>query len=119
MANLTVVISVILIALGIIGYIATDMVSPTALIPAVFGIVLLVLGLYGRQENRRKIAMHLAMGIALVGIFGTMRGLLQLPTVLTGGQVERPAAVVAQGVMALLLIIYLGLGIRSFINARR
>lgn len=119
MANLTVVIGVILIALGTIGYIATDMVSPTALIPAVFGIVLLVLGLYGRQENRRKIAMHLAMGIALVGVLGTMRGLLQLPTVLGGGQVERPAAVVAQGLMALLLIIYLGLGIRTFINARR
>ena len=119
MANLTVVIAVVLIALGAIGYIATDMVSPTALIPAVFGIVLLALGLYGRQENRRKIAMHLAMGIALVGIFGTMRGLLQLPTVLAGGQVERPAAVIAQGLMALLLIIYLGLGIRSFVNARR
>jgi hypothetical protein len=118
-SNLTVVIGVILIALGIVGYVATDMVSPTALIPAVFGLVLLVLGFYGRDASRRKIAMHLAMGIALVGILGTFRGLLQLPAVLTGGAVERPAAVVAQGLMALLLIVYLGLGIRSFINARR
>ena len=119
MSNLTVVLGAVLIALGVIGYVATDMVSPTALIPAVFGIVLLALGLYGRDASRRKIAMHLAMGIALVGIFGTMRGLLRLPTVLAGGDVERPAAVVAQGTMALLLIVYLVLGIRSFVNARR
>ena len=85
----------------------------------VLGLVLLVLGVYGRQENRRRIAMHLAMGIALVGIIGTMRGVLQLPTVFSGGVVERPAAVIAQGSMALLLIVYLGLGIRSFVNARR
>ena len=119
MAQLTIVIGLVLIVLGAIGYVATDMVSPTALIPAVFGLVLLALGFYGRSEKSRRIAMHLAMGIALVGILGTMRGLVQLPAALSGGDVARPAAVIAQGVMALLLIVYLGLGIRSFANARR
>ena len=119
MSQLTIVIGLVLIVLGLVGYVATDMVSPTALIPAVFGLVLLVLGFYGRSDRTRKTAMHIAMGIALVGIFGTMRGLVQLPTVLSGADVERPAAVIAQGLMALLLIVYLGLGIRSFARARR
>jgi hypothetical protein len=118
-SRLTIVIGVVLIALGVIGYIATDMVSPTALIPAVFGLVLLVLGFYGGNDRTRKTAMHIAMGIALVGVLGTSRGLLQLPAALSGGDVERPAAVIAQGLMAILLIVYLALGIRSFVNARR
>ncbi|HET9369220.1 MAG TPA: hypothetical protein VFO19_03205 [Vicinamibacterales bacterium] len=119
MASLSVVVGVALIALGLGGYVMTSMVSITALIPAIFGAVIAALGAWGRNPAARKIAMHAAMGIALVGILGSIRGLFALPGLLGGGTVARPAAVYSQAAMAIILIVYLALGVRSFIAARR
>jgi hypothetical protein len=108
-----------LMVLGIMGYVATGMTSPTALIPAGFGIVLAGLGYYGRHPQTRKMGMHLAMAVALVGLLGSVRGLLSLPALLSGGDVARPAAVVSQSVMAAIMLVYLAAGINSFRAARR
>jgi preprotein translocase subunit Sss1 len=119
MAKTSQLVGVILLALGIVGYVASDMASPTALIPAFFGFVLSGLGYYGRHEHTSKTAMHLAMGVALVGILGSVRGLWGLAAMVSGGVVERPVAVVSQSVMAVVLIWYLMKGIQSFRQARR
>jgi hypothetical protein len=119
MAKTSQVVGVILMVLGVGGYVMSGMASPTALIPAFFGMVISGLGYYGRNEHTRKTAMHLAMGLALVGILGSARGLMSLPAVLTGGDVERPVAVISQSVMAVVLIWYLWQGIQSFRAARR
>lgn len=119
MAKTSQVVGVILMVLGFGGYVASGMASPTALIPAFFGLVISGLGYYGRHEHTRKTAMHLAMGVALVGILGSVRGLLGLGTLLSGGVVERPVAVVSQSVMAVVLIWYLLQGVQSFRAARR
>jgi len=118
-AQLSRTIGLILMVIGIGGYVATDMASPTALIPAVFGMVISMLGYYGRHEATRKTAMHLAMGIALVGILGSMSGLMALPALLSGDAVPMPAAAIARSLMAAVLIIYLVAGIRSFRAARQ
>ena len=81
MAKTSQLVGVILMVLGGGGYVMSGMASPTALIPAFFGIVISGLGYYGRHEHTRKTAMHLAMGIALVGILGSARGLMGLPAV--------------------------------------
>ena len=47
MPRITVVFSVLYIALGLAGYFLTGAVHTTALIPAFIGVVLLVLGLLG------------------------------------------------------------------------
>ena len=57
--------------------------------------------------------------VGLVGFLGTITGLLKLFTMLTGGEVQRPTAVVAQSIMAVLMLIYVGLCVKSFIDARR
>jgi hypothetical protein len=119
MSSLSVWVGVLLIALGVGGYVMTSMVSLTALIPALFGVVIAGLGAWGRDAARRKTAMHAAMGIALVGILGSIRGLIALPGLLAGGTVARPAAVYSQAAMAIVLIVYLAMGVRSFIAARR
>jgi hypothetical protein len=95
------------------------MVSRTALIPAAIGVVLLLLAAWGRQERARKHAMHAALLVALLGLAGSARGLVQLPSLLAGGEVARPAAVYAQSITAIALLVLLGLGIRSFVAARR
>jgi hypothetical protein len=109
----------ILIALGVGGYFMSGGVSMTALIPAFFGLPLAILGLVARKPGARKHAMHVAAVLALLGFGGSFPGLLKLFTLLSGGEVARPAAVYAQSVMAVLSAIFLVLCIRSFIAARK
>src|SRR2546423_12088201 len=103
LANTTIGFGIVLILLGLGGYFGTDRVSPTALIPAAFGLLLAIFGALARDEKRRKMAMHIAVTVGLLGFLGTVSGLLQLPAVLSGGVVERPAGVGAETIKALLL----------------
>ena len=57
------------------------------------------------------------MAIALLGFLGSARGLLQIGRVFDG-TAARPAAVVAQAIMALLTLGYIVMAVRSFIAAR-
>ena len=108
-----------LMVVGVGGYMLTHGVSRTALIPAVIGAVLIVLGYLGQVERLRRHAMHGAMLVALIGIVGSARGLMQLPALLSGEVVARPAAVYAQSITTVALLILLIAGIRSFVAARR
>src|SRR5687768_10485879 len=117
MANTTVAFGVILLVLGIAGYFGTGMVSLTALIPAVFGLLLLILGVIARDPNKRKHAMHFAAMVGLIGFAGSVGGLVKAFALLSGQQVERQNAVVAQAVMAILMIVFVAMCIRSFIEA--
>lgn len=119
MASTALTFGIALVLLGLIGYVATGADSPTALIPAAFGLVLAVLGFWARNPAKRKTAMHLAAGVGLLGFLGAVRGLVRLPALLSGEEVSRPAAVVSQSMMAGLCLIFVALCVRSFINARR
>lgn len=118
MAKLTIVVANILILMGVGGYLASDMVSMTALIPAFIGAPLEVLGWLALAESRRKHAMHGAAMVALLGFLGSVPGLLKVGSLLSG-QAERPMAVGMQSAMAILLGIYIALCVRSFIAARK
>jgi hypothetical protein len=118
MAKLTIVLASILIFMGVGGYVASDMVSMTALIPAFFGVPLEILGWLALAESRRKHAMHGAAMLALIGLLGSAPGLLKLGSLLAGSA-ERPMAVAIQSAMAILLAIYIALCVRSFIAGRK
>ncbi len=119
MANITIVLGIVLIALGLISFFGTGMQSVTALIPAFLGLPILVLGFLARKESARKMAMHIAIVLGLLGLIGTFPGLIKLFPLLTGAEVARPAAVISQTIMALLLIYYLVTGIKTFLDARK
>lgn len=119
MARITIVFSILFIALGVGSYFGTGGVSVTALIPAFFGAVLLVAGLLALKDNLRKHAMHGAAGLALLGIVATVPGVVKFFQWLGGGDIARPDAAKAQAAMCLLTVLYLALSVRSFINARR
>lgn len=119
MIHLTATIGALLMVVGVGGYVLTHMVSRTALIPAAIGAVLLLLAAWGRQQRTHRHAMHAAMLVALLGLAGSARGLVQLPSLLAGGQASRPAAVYAQSITAIALLVLLAMGIRSFVAARR
>jgi fluoride ion exporter CrcB/FEX len=119
LATTTIGFGVVLIVLGLGGYFGSDMVSPTALIPAGFGILLVIFGVLARDDKRRKMAMHIAVTVGLLGFIGTVSGLLELPTLLSGGTVARPGAVISKSIMAALMAVYVGMCVKSFIDARR
>jgi hypothetical protein len=115
MPGTTRLFGLILIVLGIASYVLTGRTSLTALIPALFGAILVVCALVARSENARKHAMHAAVAIALIGALASLGR--AVPAVMNG-DVTRPA-VLTQLAMAVLLIIYVALGVQSFIAARK
>ena len=115
MPGTTRMFGLLLIVLGIASYVMTGRTSVTALIPAFFGSVFVVLALVARKENARKHAMHAAVAVALVGAIASL--IRAIPAV-AGGSIARPA-VVAQLAMAALLLVYVALGVQSFIAARK
>lgn len=119
MANVTLGFGLALVALGLGGYLATDRVSPTALIPAAIGVLLLICGWVARREALRKHAMHGAAVAGLIGFLGPLRVLPQMAAVLAGQPVAHRAAVIDQMAMLVLCGVFLALCIRSFVAARR
>ena len=106
----------ILIALGVASYVLTGRTSITAMIPAFFGAAFLVCAMIARRSDAaRRHAMHAAVASGMVGMLASLaRG---LPAAMRDG-FSRPA-VIAQLIMGALLLIYVAMGVRSFVEARR
>jgi hypothetical protein len=115
MTSTTRLFGLILIVLGVVSYVITDRTSVTALIPAIFGAVLVICALIARNESARKHAMHAAVAVGLIGALASLGR--AVPAVMAG-DAGRPA-VIAQLVMAVVLLVYVALGVQSFIAARR
>ena len=118
MAKVTLVFAVLLIILGAGFYLGTGSKAPTALIPAWFGVALGLFGLLAisPSEGRRKLFMHINVTIGLLGFLGAAgRAIFAM----TSGRTPDQIAIIAQLLMAGLLLIYVILCVRSFIAARR
>ncbi|HMU32386.1 MAG: hypothetical protein JSS77_15130 [Acidobacteria bacterium] len=118
MTSLSIWFGRLLVLVGIVGY-AYGMIqgnaSFTALIPAAFGLVLMILGYLGqRSEGARKHFMHVAM---LIGLIGFVVPAWRLISKFDGFSAS--AAHLSQLVMAVLCLLFVIFGIRSFVNARR
>ncbi len=111
-----IVAGVILVLIGLGGYVISSFESPTALIPAAIGAILWMLGMGARRETLRKHLMHAAAAVALLGL---VPSLIRLSGVLVTGTVTNPVALVAQALTALVCLWFLLAAIRSFVAARR
>jgi hypothetical protein len=107
-----------LVLVGLVAYLGTGRESVTALAPAVLGVLLLALGLLAGRPALHRHMIHAALVLSLLGLLASAMPLMSLPELLAG-EADRPAAVVASGVMALLCLVHLVLGVRSFRSARR
>ena len=116
--RLTFIAGGVLVVVGGIGYIASGAASLTALIPSGLGVLLLVAALIARNPKLRQHALHVAMLVALIGILATFMNMLRLGEVFAG-TAERPLAVVSSAFTCVTLLVYLGFGINSFVQARR
>ncbi len=117
MAITTVLTGVLLIALGAGSFIGTGSAHKTALIPALFGLPILICGLLAQNPARKALAMHIAVAIGIIGFVGSLVSFLK--GVNGPAMQTRPVAVEAQGFMALITALFVGLCIQSFIKARR
>ena len=122
MAKVTIVFGVLLIVLGLAGFLGTGSIHPTALIPTWFGLALGVFGFLAisPSETRRKIFMHINVTIGLLGFLGAAGSALhEYGSARSQGIDPNAVALAAQITMAVLLLIYVNLCVRSFIQARR
>lgn len=122
MAKVTLVFAVLLIALGLGSYFGTGSQHPTALIPTWFGLALGLFGLLAMSPDagRRKLYMHINVTIGLLGFLGAAgRAIQSYGHARSEGIEPDRIALGAQVAMAGVLLIYVLLCVRSFIEARR
>ncbi|MEJ5262981.1 MAG: hypothetical protein WHT45_09900 [Ignavibacterium sp.] len=119
MPKFSIILGIIFIVMGLYGYFGISSESITALIPTFFGIPLLILGWLGLNEKYLKHTMHGAAVLTLLGFVGTVGGLIKFFKMLGGAEMERPAAVTVQAIMAVLCLLFLIFAVKSFIDARR
>ncbi len=122
MAKITLLFAILLIVLGLAGYFGTGSLHPTALIPTWFGVALGLFGLLAisPSEARRKLFMHINVTIGLVGFLGaTIEAIRGYGAARTAGVDPDMIALGSKLTMAGLLLFYVLLCVRSFIDARR
>lgn len=117
MAQWSIGLGILLIVLGLVSYFGTGRESITALIPALFGLPILIAGLVGLREGLRKHAMHAATLLALFGFAGA----LERPArkLAAGAEIDWSVPLIAQLTMAVLCGAFVILAIKSFVDARR
>ena len=118
MPSTAIISGVFLILIGIAGYAFSDLESTrrlTALIPAAFGLLLVILGFIAKSnENLRKHLMHAAVIVGLLGFLIPTARLLS-----NVSELRMSLGVLSQAAMALVCLFFVILSIQSFVNARR
>lgn len=107
---------VLLILIGIMGYffsLADGNTSWTALIPAIFGMLLLILGYAAKDSDAlRKHLMHAAVLIALIGFIVPLFRIISKMNDFTIS-----LAILSQIAMSLICLAFVIISVKSFINA--
>ncbi len=72
MAKLTIGFGILLVLLGIFGFVATGSAHPTALIPVWIGLLFVLFGVMANTENSKKrmLWMHISVTVALLVFLG-------------------------------------------------
>ena len=127
MPRYTIITGLFLILLGAYGYLSYD--SVTVLIPAFIGFLIMVFGILAVNEKRRRMFIHLAIVIAVIGLSASIKSVLSIPGLIEcssigDGTIEncslflRPLAELFKSLMAIILLPYFFVSIAFFIKAR-
>jgi fucose 4-O-acetylase-like acetyltransferase len=121
MAKLTIAFGILLVLLGIIGFVYTGSAHPTALIPAGIGLLFVLFGVMANTEDSKKrmLWMHISVTVALLTFLGMIPAAIDTIRLSRGVSFPHPAAVVEKGALALFSLLYVLFCVRSFIAARR
>lgn len=116
--TLGIVLGLALIILGVGAYVLSDFASITALIPAIFGVLIGLLGVVGRQTDRDRLAIYGIGVLAVLGVLGSIRGIPDVIALLAGESVESVIAAVAQGAMIVICLVLLAAVGKYVVDAR-
>lgn len=110
--KITLIGSLLLIATGVGFFFGTGGTHPTAMIPAGLGLVMLLCGLAAMKPAAMKIAMHVAVVVALLGAAGSTRVFMKWAEMTVAA---RSAQLITLVICLVLLAVFIG----SFVQARR
>ena len=121
MAKLTIIFGVLLIFVGIAGFVSTGSTHPTSLIPSAAGLLFILFGALANSENAKKrmLWMHIAVTLALLLFLGTIPADIDVIRLSRGTVFPHPIAVLEKSGMSLLCLLFVAICVRSFIAARR
>lgn len=120
MVRTTIWFGSILTAFGLVAYLMTGGNSSTALIPALLGIPIALLGIAARDERWRPGALRIAIGIGVLGLLGTISGLTGVAsTLLLNGKASPPLSLLLQALMAIGCATFVAIAIRGLVSERR
>jgi hypothetical protein len=121
MAKLTIAFGILLMLLGITGYVTTGSSHPTALIPSGIGVLFVLFGVMANSDDSKKrmLWMHISVTVALLVFLGMIPSAIDTLKLSRGVTFPHPIAVEEKGALCLFCLIYVLFCIRSFISARR
>lgn len=109
-----------ILGLGTFALLRFDPAKWTALLPALFGVAFLVLGVVAqKQAGWYRYVFYAAIALAAFALLGATGGLIKTAALLMGNPVERPAAAVEQAVSAVLCAGFLAAAVKDLIQVRR
>ena len=121
MARVTRVTGIVLIVLGAVYFFMTGAAHPTALIPAYFGIVLLVCGALAASTDTKRVMlwMHIAVTVGLIGFlfpgFRAVKAFLNTAALTPTKQTAATESLI----MAVVCGVFTALCVRNFTANRR
>lgn len=112
-ASVTVALGAILTVVALAFYFPT--MQKTALIPAAFGLPILICGVLAYKENLRMHTVHTALAFATLGVLAFIGMLARI----VFGATPAMLALVESAILGFLCLVYIVLGIQSFRQARQ
>lgn len=121
MAKTAIALGVLLILLGFLGYVSAGTYALSPLVPAMFGFLISLFGLFALTDDAKKrmLFMHIAVTIGLIGFLVTAWSVVEYVQMLRGHQFPHPVLVEEWAATAAILLLFVLLSIRSFVAARR
>ena len=122
MTLFTMITGLLLMLLGGIGYYLFQIFS--VLIPFVFGFIILLGGIFSRNEKNKRVAIHITVIFVLLGLIGSWSGIVHFPGLLFCAEIAtcdvapRPMAELFKAFMFMILFPHFVASIRFFIKAR-
>lgn len=121
MVRLTFLFGLLLVLLGLAGYWESGKELSVAVAPAAFGVVLAILGSTARSGSAkvRMVVMHIAVVVGLIGFLVTVGSAWDYVQMQRGNFAGDKVPTEIGAATSLILLFFVLLCVRSFINARR
>ena len=121
MGKVTIAFGLLLIILGVAGFVLTGSTHPTALIPSWAGLLFIVFGALANSADAKKRMLwkHVSVTVALLLFLGTIKADVDVIRLSRGMVFAHPIAVEEKAGMSLLCLLYVLLCVRSFVVARK